>query len=61
VRTVVRRKAEQEMRGNSQLLRSVNLHAAQNFEHEDNTKCNQVFHVLPHFFVGIEIGRSGFG
>ena len=29
--------AEQEMRGNSQLLRSVNLHAAQNFEHEDNS------------------------
>jgi hypothetical protein len=27
----------QEMRGNSQLMRSVNLHAAQNFEHEDNS------------------------
>ena len=27
----------QEMRGNSQLLRSVNLHAAQKFEHEDNS------------------------
>jgi hypothetical protein len=27
----------QEMRGNSQLLQSVNLHAAQNFEHEDNS------------------------
>jgi hypothetical protein len=25
----------QEMRGNSQLLQSANLHAAQKFEHED--------------------------
>jgi hypothetical protein len=29
--------------------------------HRRDTKYNQVFHVLPHFFVGIEIGRSGFG
>ena len=29
--------------------------------HRYNAKYNQVFHVLPHFFVGIEIGRSGFG
>ena len=29
--------------------------------HRHNAKYNQVFHVLPHFFVGIEIGRSGFG
>jgi nucleotide-binding universal stress UspA family protein len=29
--------SQQEMRGNSQLLRSVNLHAAQKFEHEDNS------------------------
>ena len=29
--------------------------------HRHNAKYNQVFHVLPHFFVGIEIGRSGAG
>jgi hypothetical protein len=29
--------------------------------HRHDTKYNQVFHVLPHFFVGIGIGRSGFG
>jgi hypothetical protein len=29
--------------------------------HRHDTKYNQVFHLLPHFFIGIEIGRSGFG
>ena len=29
--------------------------------HRNNAKYNQVFHVLPHFFVGIEIGSSGAG
>ena len=26
-----------------------------------NAKYNEVFHVLPHFFVSIEIGSSGIG
>jgi hypothetical protein len=29
--------------------------------HRHNAKYNQVFHVLPHFFVRIEIGSSGAG
>jgi hypothetical protein len=29
--------------------------------HRCDAQYNQVFYVLPHFFVGIEIGRSGLG
>jgi hypothetical protein len=29
--------------------------------HRHNAKYNQVLHVLPHFFVRIEIGSSGSG
>jgi hypothetical protein len=29
--------------------------------HRHNTKYNQVFHLLPHFFAGIKIGTSGIG
>ena len=29
--------------------------------HRHDTEYNQVFHMLPHFLVGNEIGRFGFG